>query len=453
MLKKLGFAGVFLFISFGLFAQNDTLRGTIPGLNGSDVYLVKSFAGDQKIVDTAQVNMMGTFSFSMKNRPVGMYQVMTGTGLSVRLIYDHKPVDFKTGGFQQGAKVEIIHSPENRILYQYLNIAQANERKVKLLKPVVQYYPRSDPFYQKVKAKAEKLQNEVQQTADQLVAEYPHTLAAQYIRLDQPVAVPLTLTEDQQNARLKRDYFNNVDFSDTLLLHTDWLTKKLVGYLALYQQPGMSKKDVEQAFLPAVDTLMSKSIVNEKMYLFTLHYLINGFDQFGFQKLLLHIARNSKLEKFSGNSLKLNAMQQRVYDIIHLAPGQPAPDFKARTMKGNEINLYQVKADRTLLIFWASWCPHCTATLPGLEKYYNPKDTKKLQIIAVSVDTKRKAVEKAIKDEGYQWPVIAQLKGWDSPIALNYGVSATPTFFLLDQNKQIIVKTTDVKILDQYLNQ
>jgi protein-disulfide isomerase len=91
--------------------------------------------------------------------------------------------------------------------------------------------------------------------------------------------------------------------------------------------------------------------------------------------------------------------------------------------------------------------------LPGLEKYYNPKDTKKLQVIAISVDTKRKEVEKAIKEEGYQWPVIAQLKGWDSPIALSYGVSATPTFFLLDQNKHIIVKTTDVKILDQYLNQ
>ena len=105
-----------------------------------------------------------------------------------------------------------------------------------------------------------------------------------------------------------------------------------------------------------------------------------------------------------------------------------------------------------MLIFWASWCPHCTATLPGLEKYYNARDTKNLQVIAVSIDTDKKDVEKAVKDEGYQWPVIAQLKGWDSPIAVNYNVSATPTFFLLDQNKKIVLKTTDVKVLDSFLN-
>ncbi|MBN2614942.1 MAG: redoxin domain-containing protein [Bacteroidales bacterium] len=451
-MRNIGFTISLLFMTMGLFAQNITLRGTIPGLAGDDVYLVQSFAGPQKVVDTARVNPMGTFTFTMQGRPVGMYQVLTNTGMAVRLLYNDRPVDFKTSSFQQGAKVNIISSAENKIFYQYQNVEESSSDKLKLLKPVVEFYPPSDPFYQTVKSKAEHLQNEIQQTATRLVTKYPRTMAAKFIQLDRPVAVPLNLTTDEQTRLLKKEYFKYVNFKDTLILRSDLFTKKIVGYLALYQQPGMTKQDVEEAFMPAVDTLLAKSIVNEKVYLFTLKYLMGGFDEFGFQKLLLHIAKHSKLSSLPGHSALKSALQEKIYETIHLAPGQPAPDFKARTLNGQELHLYDVQAKNTLLIFWASWCPHCTASLPGLEKYYNPRDTQKLQVVAVSIDTDKKAVEKAVKDEGYQWPVIAQLKGWDSPIAETYNVSATPTFFLLDQNKRIVLKTTDVKTLESFLN-
>lgn len=453
MFKKSTLVLIFSFIVVHIFAQDIALRGTIPGLGGSDVYLVRAFATPQKIVDTAQVNPAGTFTFDMKGRPVGMYKVMTNTGMAIQFIYDNHSVDFKTSGFRQGAKVTIIHSKENQVFYTYLRIEQANSNKINLLIPVIEYYPRSDPFWQTVKNKAEKLQNEIQETASNLVAKYPHTLASKFIQLDRPLSIPLTLTPDQQTNLKKRKYFKYVNFNDTILLHTDLFTKKIVGYLALYQKQGMSKDEVEKAFMPAVDSLLDKAQVNEKVYLFTLHYLIGGFEEFGFQKLLLHIAQNNKLNKFTKNTPLKAQLQQKVYEIIHLAPGQPAPDFKARAISGQEINLYNIKAKRTLLVFWASWCPHCTATLPGLEKYYHPKDTKNLQIIAVSVDSDKKSVENAIKKEGYKWPVIAQLKGWDSPIAVSYGISATPTFYLLDQDKRIILKTEDVKTLDKYLKQ
>ncbi|MBN2638598.1 MAG: redoxin domain-containing protein [Bacteroidales bacterium] len=434
-----------------LSAQSVALRGTIPGLGGDDVYLIRSFAGPQKIVDTARVNPVGTFTFDMKDQPVGMYKVMTNTGMAVKLLFDKHSVDFKTSGFQQGSKVEIIHSDENKIFYQYLNVVDENSNKLSLLEPVIQYYPPSDPFWQTVKNKAELLQNEIQKTASNLVTQYPNTMAAQFIQLDRPLNLPVTLTQDQKTSMEKQQYFKFVDFKDTLLLNTDLFTKKIVGYLSLYQKQGMTKDEVEEAFMPAVDTLLNKSLQNEKMYLFTMHYLIGGFEEFGFQKLLLHIAQSSKLNVFSKNTPLKAELQQKVYEIIHLAPGQPAPDFKARAIGGREINLYNIKAKKTLLVFWASWCPHCTAALPGLEKYYDPKNTENLQIIAISVDTDKKSVEKAVKDEGYKWPVIAQLQGWDSPIAVTYGISATPTFYLLDQDKRIIVKTEDVKTLEQYL--
>lgn len=453
MLKKSTFILIFLLFGFQLLAQDVTIKGLIPGLSSGDIYLVRSFAGPQKIVDTARINQDGTFTFNMKGQPVGMYKVLTNTGMAIKILYDKHPVEFKAGSFQPGAQIDIIHSKENKIFYRYLRVQQANVTKLNLLEPVIQYYPHSDPFWQTVKNKAEQLQNQIQQTVSAIEAKFPHSMAAKFIELDRPLNLPLTLTPDEKTNLEKKEYFKYVDFNDTLLLHTDLFTKKIVGYLSLYQKQEMSKDDVERAFIPAVDTILNKASVNEKVYLFTLHYLIGGFEEFGFQKLLLHIAKNNKLNIFPNNSPLKTELQEKVYEIIHLAPGQPAPDFKAKTIKGQTIELYKIKAKKTLLVFWASWCPHCTAALPKLEKFYNPDNTKNLQIIAISVDTDKKSVEKAIKDEGYKWPVIAQLKGWDSPIAVTYGINATPTFYLLDQNKRIILKTENLQTIEQQLKQ
>jgi peroxiredoxin len=266
-----------------------------------------------------------------------------------------------------------------------------------------------------------------------------------------PQMINFSLPTYLQDELLKANYFKGIDFKDTLLLRADLFTGKIVGYLALFQSKGMTKPEVEAAFTPAVDTLMKKTLVNEKLYEFTLNYLLNGFQEFGFHKLLLHMAENSQLSEFKDASPEKMDLESKLYAIRTLAPGHEAPDFSARTLSGKKIRLTDVKADTTLLVFWASWCPHCKASLPKLEKYYNPDNTSHLQIIAISVDTDKKSVERAIKEEGYRWPNIAKLKGWDGPIAKLYGVNATPTFVLLDKNKNVIATPVTIEDLEKYL--
>lgn len=452
MYRIFSFTAAFMLMTLTLFGQPYHIEGKISGLNNADVYLVQAFATSKKIVDTARTNASGSFDITMgKNWPVGMYRVMTNTGQAFDLIYNHENIDFTTSGFGPGASFHILSSVENLIYYQYLGVKIANQKKINLLKPVLEYYPQNDPFYQVIKKQSEMLQQQIQSIATRLIKDNPNTIAAHFIRLDKPALIDFNLSPAQQVLALKRNYFKGVNFQDTLLLRTDLFTAKIVGYLTLFQTPGMSKPEVENAFSQAVDTLMEKTLVNEKLYEFTLNYLLNGFKEFGFHKLLLNIAKNNKLASFKDHSPNKLALEQKLAMIIKLAPGQLAPNFTARTIDGKKIRLYDVKADKTLLVFWASWCPHCTAALPKLKKYYNPSNTAHFQIIGISVDTNKKSVENAIKNEGYAWPNIAQLKGWNSPIAVAYGVTATPTFVLLNKNKRIIAKPLSVEELGKYL--
>lgn len=444
-LSALMFSG----ISFG---QTYHIRGTIPGMSHSEVYLLEDFANSQRMVDTATSDVSGTFEFTMTlQNPVGMYRIMTPTGKMFDVIYNHENIVFQASGMGGNDMIQVEKSVENLIFYKYLHVKTNNELRLNILRPVLDYYPPNDTFYSVVRRQVEKLQEQLSGVTRKLIENNPGTLAAHFISMDVPVFYPAGLPPGGETPFMKAHYFDHVDFHDTLLLRTHLLTAKLVGYLSLYQKPGMDKKAMEKAFVAPVDTILKKSRVNQKMYLFCLDYLLKGFKDFGFEHLLLHIAQTQDLSQLPGNSMQIKALEDRLALIKKLAIGQTAPDFTARTLRGKKIELHKVKAEHTLLVFWASWCPHCTAALPQLEKYYDATHPEKLQIIAISVDESKKPVLKEIKKEGYAWPNIAEQKGWDSPIALQYGVSSTPTFFLLDKDKKIIAKPAGVQELIKLL--
>lgn len=428
------------------------IRGTVPGMSNTDVFLMEDFANSQRVVDTTKTDISGAFDFVMKpDMPVGMYRIMTPTGHMFNVIYNHENIDFIASGMSANDMIQVKKSVENLIYYKYLHVKTNNELRINVLRPVLDYYPQNDTFYNVIRNQVEKLQGQLETVTFNLIKNNPGTLAAHFIAMDEPVKLDLNIPSSAQNNELKKIYFDHVDFNDTLLLRTHSFTAKLVGYLSLYQNQKMDRKAMEQAFVAPVDTILKKAHVNEKMYLFTLHYLVKGFEDFGFNSLLLHIAQHQQLADFPGNSLQKQALQRQLRLITELAIGKTAPDFTTRTLKGKRIQLSKVKAGHTLLVFWASWCPHCTAALPKLIKYYNPANTEKLQIVAVSVDNTKKPVIKEIKKEGYKWINIAEQKGWNSPIAEQYGVSSTPTFFLLDKDKKIIAKPSGIDELIRLL--
>ncbi len=63
-------------------------------------------------------------------------------------------------------------------------------------------------------------------------------------------------------------------------------------------------------------------------------------------------------------------------------------------------------------------------------------------MLAISLDTSKTDWKNEITRTKYSWNNCNENKGWDSKVALDYYLFATPTMILLDQNKKIIKQPT-----------
>ena len=422
-------------------AQQFSINGTIGGLENEEVYLISITGDSRKIIDTANTDVTGSFRIELESDlPVGQYAIITGPGKAVELIYNYENIRFVTSGSSQEDQVQIIESVENLLYYDYLSVKGLNLYKLDALNPFLQRYPRDDNFYLEALTKARQLQNEIDDKVDNVIKENPSTIVSMFIKVDKPVFADPELNENQQKQFLKSNYFNDTDFLDTLLMRSNILTSKVVGYLSLYQNRNFSQEELENQLLSATDTVLEKAFVDQQIYEFVIDFLIAGFEAIGFERGLEHIASHNLLGELCVNTERKKELENRMELIKKLAIGQPAPDFEAIDYNGNSIRLANVNAEKTLLVFWASWCPHCEDILPGLKKYYDPDNTSKLEIIGISIDENEAEWKKAVEENGFTWINVAELKGWDGPIVDEYGIAATPFFFVLDKDKRIIGK-------------
>ena len=123
-----------------------------------------------------------------------------------------------------------------------------------------------------------------------------------------------------------------------------------------------------------------------------------------------------------------------------MAVGTMAPDFSAPSPDGKAISLKASLGKVTLVDFWASWCKPCREENPNVVALYNELHAKGLNIIGVSLDKEAAAWKEAIAKDKLAWNQVSNLKFWQEPIAVTYGVKSIPATFLLDSNGKIVAK-------------
>jgi thiol-disulfide isomerase/thioredoxin len=115
----------------------------------------------------------------------------------------------------------------------------------------------------------------------------------------------------------------------------------------------------------------------------------------------------------------------------------PAPNFKAKDLNGNEFSLETYKGKVVLLNFWATWCGPCRAEIQGLIELQNQyKD--RMQIIGMVVDEDdENNVRAVVKDEGINYPVALTA----NPVRMAYGgIAALPTLFVINAEGKVVQK-------------
>lgn len=441
------------FVTLNSCSQSYIIDGKVDNFPGGGVYLASFWGEHLSVFDSLMVSTDGVFQFSVdENKHTGYYRIIMVEGKSVDLIFNKENISFTTDFLHPLDSLKIVKSTENRIYYDFLDFARNNQLRMDLLGPVTDFYPEGDDFYILARNQYMFLQKQKSNYIDSIAENYPALYVTKVLNAQKRPYLSPDLNEPQRINHLKLNYWNNIDFTDTSLLRSTVYTNLIIDYLSLYSNRRFSQEQLEDAFKEAVDEIMFAAAGNDVIYHFVLEYLLKGFEKYHFDSVIDHIASFYDTDEHCENETIDPELQKRLKNYQNLSIGKAAPSIAMKDINGDSVTFSNINNRNILLLFWASWCPHCNDILPKIHELYQNTDID-LEIIAISIDNNREDHLEAVREGNYSWINCSDYNGWDSKAALDYNIYATPTMFLLDENRIILAKPITYNELIKELGQ
>ncbi len=268
-----------------------------------------------------------------------------------------------------------------------------------------------------------------------------HSFLLQYLP-----AIEWKGTESDRMQSLITNYFEGIDFRDSLLIKTSGLRDWMNGYVNLYGTMATTEALRDSLFTLAGRRAIEKAREGHPLvYGWMVDYFYNGYESFNMQ------AGIKMLEPYLGDprcmTTKRIAIEKRLKGIETLKPGVLAPDFMIKDETGKQVEFSKYKSDSKykLLLFWSADCQHCKELMKALHPWFEQEGKHKVDVFAISLDdtdTEIASWEKA-KDKLPGWTHRRAASGINSPEANAYYVLSTPTMVVIDTKTNKIVALPD----------
>lgn len=266
------------------------------------------------------------------------------------------------------------------------------------------------------------------------------------------VAVPSVITEPAERAEyLAKHYWDKFDFSDTTLIHLPELTEQASSNFI-----DMMKYVSPEVAATSIKSMMNKAAVDSTMFA----YFANLYEKY------LYDPNSPMRDETLYISVLQSVLDARVFDEVHkIRPahllelamknkvGEPAADITYTLANGQKGNLYQIKADKTVLFFNNPDCHACKeitdqlAASPVVNEWIKQN---KLKVLAVYPDEDLEAWKNHISYMPKDW-----INSYDATLSMRndetYDLKAIPTLYLLDKDKKVILKDITFNQIIEYL--
>ena len=436
-----------------------TIKIRVNNLNLDQGKSQLSYLEGEKVVpvmaDTIYSKTQVDFNYMLLGHSghVGFYRLSFPNNKWIDFINDNEYVDLITDANNITDSMRVIKSESNKLYFNFIKLNKQYKVKADLLQLILSKYPKDDDYYIYTKNKLAGLQKEYLNFVNVTSQKDPNSFIARYIKSVQSAVIEMSLPMEKQLAYLKTHTLDNVDFNDDDLINSDAFTSKSIEYLTLFRNPQLPKELLEKEFMSAVDTILNKAKLNQLVYKHVTEYLIDGFKKFGFDEVIDYIVDNYVIKDDICLDEKLqNSIQRRMDQSRRFKIGAVVPEIVIPDSTGKEVDLGAIGADKTLIIFYASWCPHCQEMLPKLNDIYKNQSKGGMKILAISIDTNRTSWLDFVQRYDFKWINVSDLKGWYGKAAQDYYLYATPTMFLINSKKEVIAKPTNLEGVRRWMN-
>lgn len=162
------------------------------------------------------------------------------------------------------------------------------------------------------------------------------------------------------------------------------------------------------------------------------------------------------LQTFAGNydRLRYDAFVKTVADMKAYLKGSRYKDLSLETPDGTAVNLKDIVKPGmyNFIDFWASWCGPCRAAIPSVKKLYQ-KMNAKLNIVSISVDKRKADWTKAMEQEQMPWRQLLVPEASMKALTAAYYIRYIPSLVVIDPEGNIQLYTSDPNKAHQYLEE
>ena len=439
MFKKI-FILLFIF-STGIQAQY-TIKGHMdPSLDYSWVALYQLQGAKQNYKANTAVNK-GDFTLSMPaGSERGIYRLLYDleNRLFVDIIYNEENINFTFNPRFPNKKIKFNESEENILYQDYLDAITAPQHQLDSLQ--VAYFNSDDieerdhisELYYHNHAQLLKTQHHFERISEGKLAQHFIKASARYNSV-KPISEPMVYLEE-----MKVHFFDFLDLNNPVLLNSTFINDKINDYI-FYLNTSEDNVTLNKLQKEAITNVLNRISSNDSLAKDIEEGLLYTFaQQENIEMVNFLINQYLQLPKDFQDVSFINEIKFQ----LKTAVGMLVPNI-SWTQNNITKDLYGLdNANFYIVVFWSSTCAHCLKEMPVLYDYL--KNNQYTQVIAVGLEDDDSKT--GWQQEITKYPKFINVYGenkWENKHAKDYGVNATPTFFVLDVKKKVLAKPDDV---------
>lgn len=448
---------ILLFISLPSFSQH--VKGHLAMLQKQEIKL-EGFNGLKTYpISSSKLDDQGQFSLSYSKSDYGVGYLISSDEKPLFVILSGEDIELEGEALSRIETVRITKGQENKWFEQYAIQHPKREQALSAWYYLDKMYS-SDVLFSSQEIPSKAIQNEMKRINDEDASFLAKLPTNSYVSWFLPTRKLVSSVSEIAQSRPKEipatiAALRALNYSDDRLYKSGLFKDAIENHFWLLENSGKSIDHVFIEMKTSIDAILLNLVKDEKKLNEATNFLFDLLERHSLFQASEYLA----LKLLNETSCTIDndlAMQLESYRAMK--KGNTAPDI---IFKGDYISplhnsenfpnkLSDIKSKYTVIAFAASWCPKCTQELPELAKIYIKCKSQGVEVVFVSLDEKAEEFKNIAKD--FPFISICDYQKWNSPIVQDYYVFGTPTLYLLDAQRKIILRPSSVKQLDAWID-
>ena len=447
------------FTCVSAFAQN-SITGTFPGLANQQIKLTGFNGFDTYPIDSTQANEKGQFQMSSSTEDFGMAYLLSEDNKSfIVILAENENLQLAGENFALPETIVILNGKQNLLFGQYASEHPRREQTLSAWDYLTKIYKKDSLFavHKEPRQAIEKEKQRIKNEDSLFLASLPEgSYVSYYLPLRKLVSSVSTIAQYRtEEIPATIQSFREIDYTDKRLYKSGLLKETIESHFWLIENSGRTLDSVYIGMNKSIDILVEKLLSDEPKLNEITENLFKLLEKRSLFKPSEYLAL--KLLNEQGCTIN-NDFAAQLESYRAMKKGNTAPDIQFQSdvfAPGYEASnipksLSDIKSNYIVVVFGASWCPQCPQDLSQISGLYKKWKEQGVEVVFVSLDED----EKIFKSFAGVLPFISicDYQKWESPVMKDYHVFATPTIYLLNNKREILLRPNSVKQLDSWVD-